>query len=145
MPESVPQSYANHRRLDPAFHVVLFGAFVVNAIYALVLVVKAPSFGTIWTLVMAAMLILFFFKVRLYPLTVQDRVIRLEERLRLERLLAEPLKSRIGELSPRQLVGLRFASDGEVAALVQQALDEKLDGEAIKKRIQTWRPDTLRV
>ncbi len=84
-------------------------------------------------------------KIRLNALRVQDRVIRLEERLRLASLLPEPLRSRIPELTVGQLVGLRFASDGEVAKLVERALSEKLSREDIKKAIQTWRPDNLRV
>jgi hypothetical protein len=78
-------------------------------------------------------------------LKVQDRLIRLEETLRMGRLLPEDLKARIPELTVKQMVGLRFASDGELTDRVREALDQNLDGEAIKKRIQTWRPDTFRV
>jgi hypothetical protein len=83
--------------------------------------------------------------VRTYPLKIQDRIIRLEERLRLATLLDGPLKARISDLDERQLIGLRFAPDAEVPALVKVALDENLSGEEIKKRIQSWRPDTFRV
>ena len=72
-------------------------------------------------------------------------MIRLEERLRLQQLLLEPLRSRIPELTVEQLCGLRFASDAEVAGLVQRALDEKLSRKEIKKLIQNWRPDYWRV
>ena len=84
-------------------------------------------------------------KARLYSTRVQDRVIRLEERLRLAGLLAEPLRSRVGELTEAQLIGLRFASDAECPALVEKALREKLGRAEIKKGVQTWRADYWRV
>jgi hypothetical protein len=84
-------------------------------------------------------------QVRAYALKVQDRLIRLEETLRMQRLLPTDLQGRIPELSPKQMVGLRFASDGELADRTREVLDQNLSGEAIKKRIQTWRPDTFRV
>ncbi len=84
-------------------------------------------------------------KIRMYALRVQDRVIRLEERLRLASLLSEPLRSRIPELTVGQLVALRFASDAEVPKLAERALSEKLSPADIKKAIQVWRPDYLRV
>jgi len=98
-----------------------------------------------WNVVVWAAAVALTVIVRNYPLKAQDRIIRLEERLRLATLLDGPLKARISELDARQLVGLRFASDAEVPALVKAALDEKLSGEEIKKRIQNWRPDTFRV
>jgi regulator of protease activity HflC (stomatin/prohibitin superfamily) len=82
---------------------------------------------------------------RSYATHLQDRVIRLEERQRLAAILQEPLRSRIGELTDSQLVGLRFASDAELPALVQRALDERLDRTDIKKAITDWRPDYSRV
>ncbi len=85
------------------------------------------------------------FKIRLYALRVQDRVIRLEERIRLTSVLSEPLRSRIGELTGAQLVALRFASDTELPSLVERALQEKLSRADIKKAVVNWRPDYSRI
>ena len=78
-------------------------------------------------------------------LCVQDRVIRLEERQRLSMLLPDDLKPRIGEFTPKQLVGLRFACDAELPALARKVLNDKVtDVKVIKQMVQTWRPDHLR-
>lgn len=145
MAEASPQTYANHRRYDPPFHIFAFGILALSLLVSLWQLVRSPGFTTAWVFLVFAALLVLFFKVRLYALKVQDRVIRLEERLRLQQLLSDPLRSRIGDLTEEQLIGLRFASDGEVADLVKQALDEKLPREEIKKRVRTWRPDTFRV
>ncbi len=145
MADDPPQTYASHRRYDPVYHVFAFGVLGISLLVALWQLVKNPGLLTLWVFLGFAAALVLFFKVRLYALRVQDRVIRLEERLRLERLLSEPLRSRIGDLTEDQLVGLRFASDGEVAELVAQALDEKLGREEIKKRVRSWRPDNVRV
>ncbi|HTL98762.1 MAG TPA: DUF6526 family protein [Holophagaceae bacterium] len=145
MTATEPQSYKNHRRFDLSYHVVLALILAVNLVYTIVLVVHDHGFAGIWRLVMALAFLLIFLKLRTYPLKAQDRIIRLEERLRLEALLPADLKARIGELRPSQLVGLRFASDGEIADRVREALDEKLGNEQIKKRVQTWRADEFRV
>ena len=81
----------------------------------------------------------------MYALRVQDRLIRLEERLRLRDLMDEPLRGRIGELTEGQLIGLRFASDAELPALVQAALAKQLSRAEIKKSITSWRGDYFRV
>jgi hypothetical protein len=145
MAQDVPQTFANHRRFDPVYHLFAFGVLGISLLVSLWQLVKSPSLTTLWVFVGFAALLVLFFKVRLYALKVQDRVIRLEERLRLQLILPEPLRPRIGELSEDQLIALRFASDGEVADLVKQALDEKLPREEIKKRIKTWRGDHFRV
>ena len=149
MPESGVQVYANHRRWDPWYHFVAFPVVSISFFAALWLFIKSLSGGfsiwPAWNVVLWAAAIVLTLRVRVYALKVQDRIIRLEERLRLATLLDGPLKARIGELDVRQLVGLRFASDAEVPELVKIALDEQLSGEEIKKRIQNWRPDTFRV
>jgi len=135
-----PQNYANHKRIDPWYHYVAFGlagvAFVMAALH---------PFQDPWRALIATALLVLLLRVRIYALRVQDRVIRLEETLRMQALLPEPLKARIGELRPGQFVALRFAADAELAARVEEALTEKLAGGAIKRRIQVWRPDTFRV
>lgn len=145
MAEAAVQDFKSHRRWDPWYHFfaapVLGIAFFVQLWHAL----KGPSGWTIWEAVVAAAVAVLALKVRTFALKVQDRIIRLEERLRLGALLAEPLRSRVGDLTTQQLIGLRFAADAEVAGLVQAALDEDLSGEAIKKRVTSWRPDFSRV
>ena len=149
MAENGVQVYANHRRFDPWYHFFAFPVVAISFFLALWTFIKSLSQGfsaaAAWNVVVWAAVIALTLIVRVYPLKMQDRIIRLEERLRLATLLDSPLKARIGELDERQLVGLRFASDAEVPALVKAALDERLSGEEIKKRIQSWRPDTFRV
>jgi hypothetical protein len=149
MPESGVQVYATHRRWDPWYHFFAFSVVSISLLVALWTFLRslsgAFSISAAWNVLVWTAVIALTLRIRSYPLKLQDRIIRLEERLRLATLLDEPLKARIGELDVRQLVGLRFASDAEVPGLVKVALDEKLSGEEIKKRIQTWRPDTLRV
>ena len=149
MPEKSLQVYASHRRWDPWYHFFASSVVLISFFVALWTFIKSFSGGfsawTAWNVVVWAAALALTLRIRSYPLKVQDRIIRLEERLRLATLLDGPLKARIGELDERQLVGLRFAPDAEVPALVKAALDEKLSGEEIKKRIQNWRPDTFRV
>ena len=139
------QNLKNHARLDPMFHGFLFvGALILlgATIYALV---RQPDWWGVVRLLGVLWAIVLMFKTRLYAMKVQDRVIRLEERLRLDQLLPESMRARIGELSEGQLIALRFASDGEVAGLVQQTLDGKWDQKQVKSAIKNWRPDYLRV
>jgi Family of unknown function (DUF6526) len=143
--ERKPQSFANHVKWDPPFHFFLVPVAVANAIMAIVHLFRFPSFGSVWWLVLSLAFVVAIGRVRAYGVGVQDRVIRLEERLRLAQVLQEPLRSRIGELSDKQLVGLRFASDGELPALIQRALDEKLKSGDIKKAVTNWRPDYSRI
>lgn len=139
------QNYANHARYVPGYHFACFGILAINLLYRGYALYRSPSFAGVMDLLVGAALILLFFYARLFALAVQDRVIRNEERERLARLLSEPLRSRLGELSVRQLVALRFASDAELPALVQEALEGRLASpDAIKRRIQSWRADHQR-
>jgi hypothetical protein len=144
-----PQSYAHHTRWDPWFHFFIIPVFVLALLTAIVLHLilhfqPHPLHGVLIT-VFGVALLMAVFKIRLYALKVQDRVIRLEERLRLATVLPEPLRSRISELAEGQLIALRFASDGELPGLVQRTLNEKLSRDDIKKSIQSWRADNWRV
>ncbi len=140
-----PQSFAHHVRFDPIFHFFLAPVSLITVVLMIVHVVRFPGLMSAWALVLAIAFVIAVTKLRLYPLRVQDRVIRLEERLRLMSVLPEPLRARIGELSEDQLIGLRFASDAELPALVSRALSEKLNRTAIKKAVGNWRPDYWRV
>ena len=145
MSDTRPQTAANHARIDPWFHYCIVPIFVLTLIFSLFAVVHEPSLSHAWLVIVSLGLLLLAFRARIYALRVQDRVIRLEERLRLGALLPEPLDARIPELSERQLIALRFASDAEVPVLVQRIVHENLPPAEIKKLIQIWRPDYWRV
>jgi hypothetical protein len=146
MAETVPQSYATHRRWVPLYHFVLAALVLVLLGWQIWELIRDPSVGAVRDLLLLVAVALSFYYLRTFPLVAQDRIIRLEERLRLERLLPEDLRGRIEELTPGQLIGLRFASDGEVAELCRWILQEHVtEREAIKKRVKSWRPDHLRV
>jgi hypothetical protein len=144
MAEKKPQTFANHVRFDPLYHFFAIPVFLISAIAALVHFVMHPGLHAGWLFVVAVAAAVVVGKLRFYVLRVQDRVIRLEERLRLSMLLPEPLRSSIPELTEPQLIALRFASDGEVNQLTERTLSEKLSASDIKKAIQNWRPDYWR-
>ncbi len=140
-----PQSYSNHGRVDPPFHFFVLPVFGIALIFTIVHLFRHPKLHSALMLVVILAFITVLFKIRLYSLKVQDRVIRLEERLRLSTLLDPSLRPRINEITERQLIALRFASDAELPALAARALNEKLEPKEIKKSIQHWRPDNWRV
>ncbi len=142
---SHPQTYANHRRFEPMQHFVLIPILLITWIATIWQAIKHPNLPSIWLAILGFAILMVAIQVRVYALKVQDRVIRLEETLRMERVLPQDLKARIPELTVKQMVGLRFAADLELAERVREALDQNLSGEAIKKHIQIWRPDTFRV
>jgi Family of unknown function (DUF6526) len=145
MANASPQSFSHHVRYDPLFHFFVLPVFALTWLFSIVHLVRHPGLHSAWLVVVVIAGLVVLFKVRLYPLKVQDRVIRLEERLRLVTLLDPSLHPRIAELTESQLVALRFASDAELPALATRALNEKLAASDIKKAIQQWRPDYWRV
>ena len=144
--EKMPQTYANHARFVPLFHFVVFGLLIVNALYRLYVVVRWFGLGTVIDALLGIALVLFAWSVRTFDARLQDRIIRLEMRLRLARLLPAELQPRIAELKPGQLIALRFAPDAELPGLVAEVLAGRLTKNSeIKQRIQTWEPDYFRV
>jgi len=140
MSEKVPQTYANHRRFDPWFHFTLFPGLVLFLIWTIVHFVRHVGSEPAMFIVIAVLLIITALRMRPYALKVQDRVIRLEERLRLERLCGK-----IPELTERQWIALRFAADEEAAALAQQAAAGRWTARQIKEAIRNWRGDYWRI
>lgn len=144
--EKMPQTRANHARFVPLFHFVVFGLLVLNLLWRLYVVVRWFGWGTLFDALLAVALVLFAWSVRTFDARLQDRIIRLEMRLRLQRLLPAELHPRILELRPGQLIALRFAPDDEVPALVDEILAGRLQrGVEIKDRIKNWEPDYFRV
>jgi hypothetical protein len=144
------QNFANHRKFVPGFHVVVFGILAINLLWSLYRLVSGvpgvPFFDRLLSVAVAVALLLIAWYVRVFPLKAQDRVIRLEELLRMERLLPPDLRPRIGDLRTGQLVALRFASDAELPELTRAVLDRGVTKQdEIKKMIQSWRADHLRM
>jgi hypothetical protein len=145
MAEKKPQTLANHARYDPLFHFFALPVFLLLPFVVAAHFVRHPGLHAGLLFVVSVAATIAVLKIRNYSLKVQDRVIRLEERLRLASLLSDPLRSRIPELTEEQLIALRFASDAEVPKLAERAISEKLSRADIKQAIQTWRPDYWRV
>lgn len=142
------QSFKSHGRTDPAFHFFLGPISLVNlglAIYYTVHQWPVHSRSHLWWIVMSLALVVGVSLLRGYALKNQDRIIRLEERFRLSRLLTPAELDASHSLTLKQYIALRFASDAELPALVRRTLTERLDPKAIKAGIQTWRPDHDRV
>jgi hypothetical protein len=146
MPQEPSQSYETHRKLVPAYHFVASALLLAVLVYAVIHLVTDFGVASIMHVALVIVLILLFWYARTFALGVQDRVIRLEERLRLGRILPDDLRPRIEELSTKQLIALRFAADGEVADLVRRVLDGSLTGQdEIKRQVKSWRADHCRV
>ena len=145
MAEQSGQTYATHTRWDPLFHFFLLPVAGINVVVTIVNLIRNPGLGAGWFVVLALAAAIAVVKIRTYALKAQDRVIRLEERLRMAQLLSEPLRRRTGELTEAQLVAMRFAPDAELPALVEKALAGKMPQREIKQAIVNWRADYFRV
>ena len=140
------QSYDNHARLEPLFHFVILPILTLNLGWACYRLVHPFSWDAAINLLVAAALLLLAFFARIFALRAQDRVIRLEMRLRLRELLPAGLQTRVGEFTPGQLIAMRFASDQELPSLAERVLaDRIMDRRTIKKLIVAWEADHLRV
>ena len=148
-----PQSFDNHAKTVPGYHYALFGILVLNALWRgawafRVFTGRVLGFSrgeATFDVLVAVALFLLAWYTRIFPLTVQDRIIRLEMRLRLREVLPAELHPRIHELTRGQLVALRFASDAELPELVREVLGGSLkEPREIKRRVKDWQPDHLR-
>jgi len=146
------QNFSNHAKFVPGFHFFTFGILTLNLIWRILYAWRiwgrfghTAELSTLADVGVAVALVLLAWYLRAFPLRVQDRIIRAEERERLARLLPPELRARIAELQPRQLIALRFASDEEVAALAARVLEERIgDPKVIKQMVRNWRADHLR-
>jgi len=139
------QDYANHKKLVRGFHLVALPILLINLIYSAFIAVTSFSVDSVIGVLVAFALILVAFFARIFALGAQDRVIRLEERMRLHDLLPDQ-RGEVDKLATGQLIALRFASDGEVGDLVAAVVAEDIgDREVIKKRVKNWRADHQRL
>src|SRR2546425_12349312 len=137
MAETAQQSFETRARFVPAYHLGAFGIFVINLLWSLYRLAKYPSADTVISLLLAVGFLLLFFYARVFATTVQDRVIRLEMQLRLRQMLPADLQARIAELTAKQLIAMRFASDEELPSLCRAVLNDRMtEQKAIKKMIK---------
>ncbi len=139
------QNYKNHARYVPLYHFVAGPILIANMLNAIWSLRHGISAGRVLYAATAVALVLIAFFARFFALKAQDRVIRLEMRLRLREVLPASQQADINRLGMNQIVALRFASDPELPALVAAALKENLGNRDIKSRITTWVPDENRV
>jgi hypothetical protein len=139
------QNFANHAKAVPQFHFFVGPALILNVVWTAVRLVRHLSLENGELFLVAVALLLLAFNARLFALRVQDRIIRLEMRMRMKELLPTDLQPRIEEFSLGQLISLRFASDAELPTLARKVLDERInDRKVIKKMVQNWQADELR-
>lgn len=143
---SRPQSFENHAKMVPGFHYGAFGLILIVLVWTVVVMVRDFSTGALMNFVLVVALIMVGLYGRIFALGAQDRVIRLEERLRMQTVLPDDLRPRIMDLTTDQLIGLRFAPDEELPDLVRKVLDGSLKGrKEIKAAVKNWRADHQRV
>ena len=143
-----PQNYRNHIRRDPVWHFFIVPFLILNLAFAIYDTIhRWPDHRMIfgWWIVLSIVLLFAVFRARQHSLIVQDRVIRLEEKLRHSALLPPDLLARSQNLTLSQIIALRFASDAELPGLIERAVDQNLTSKQIKESIQSWRPDYLRL
>ena len=142
------QDFRNHARVDPAFHFFVAPVLLLNVVGTIFVLVHHWPYRVLihtWLVIVAVALVALATLARVYALRVQDRVIRLEERIRYMQLLSPETIAAAQGLSVKQVVALRFASDAELPGLVQRTLAEHLEPKAIKEAVKVWRSDRLRV
>ena len=141
-----PQNFANHTRWHPPFHFFILPVMIINFFWSVVVFIKVPDWNSGWWIVVSLALLLLTFFVRTNALKVQDRIIRLEERLRYQQLLSPALTALTAALTPSQICALRFAGDDELAELLNQVVAGQFRRpKDIKLAIKNWRADTFRV
>jgi Family of unknown function (DUF6526) len=140
------QSYASHRRFHPLFHFFAFPVLAINLLLVLYNFIRHPIWQIGWSVLVAAALVATVLLARSYSLRQQDRIIRLEERLRLQLLLPDDLRSRINEIRTSQLIALRFCSDEELPEAARAVLAGEVKApDEIKRRVTQWRADHHRI
>jgi hypothetical protein len=146
MTDARPQSYSRHRKFVPGYHFVTLPLLLVLLVWAVVLLIANPDGASLFRLLLVIAVASIAVFARTFPLKAQDRLIRLETRLRLAGILPADLAARVPELSTGQLIALRFAADEELPDLVRRCLAGELTGrEQIKREIRTWVPDHARM
>lgn len=144
MPE--PLSYKTHRAYDPLYHFFVIPVLGLNVLLTAYVLFRRPVLVNVWALIFALALAALAWRVRYFPLRIQDRLIRLEETLRLQSVLPEELRGRIGEISTRELIALRFCTDEELPEHVRAIYaGDYRGGENVKSHIKTWRADPHRI
>ena len=141
-----PQTFANHTRWQPPIHYFVLPVLLVNVFWTVIVFIKDPNRNSGWAIMVSLALLTLLFYVRLNPLKAQDRIIRLEEKLRYQKVLSPAVCQQTSALTPGQIIALRFAGDDELEELVSAVLAGKFaKNSEIKRAIKHWRADTFRV